>query len=52
MKCIVAGGGIGGMALGLSLHDAGLRDVEIHESAPAVKELGVGINILPTRCAN
>src|SRR5207302_10747980 len=47
MKCIVAGGGIGGMALGLSLNDAGLRDVEIHESAPAVKELGVGINILP-----
>ena len=47
MKCIVAGGGIGGMALGLSLHDAGLRDVEIYESAPAVKELGVGINILP-----
>ena len=47
MKCIVAGGGIGGMALGLSLHDAGLSDVEIYESAPAVKELGVGINILP-----
>jgi len=47
MKCIVAGGGIGGMSLGLSLHDAGLRDVEIYESAPAVKELGVGINILP-----
>jgi len=34
MKCIVAGGGIGGMAL--SLHDAGLRDVEIYESAPAM----------------
>jgi 2-polyprenyl-6-methoxyphenol hydroxylase-like FAD-dependent oxidoreductase len=47
MKCIVAGGGIGGMALALSLHDAGLRDLEIYESAPAVRELGVGINVLP-----
>jgi 5-methylphenazine-1-carboxylate 1-monooxygenase len=47
MKCIVAGGGIGGMALALSLHDAGLHDVDIYESAPAIKELGVGINILP-----
>ncbi len=47
MKCIIAGGGIGGMALALSLHDAGLREVEIHESAPSVNELGVGINVLP-----
>ena len=41
------GGGIGGMALALSLHAAGLDDVEIYESAPAIKELGVGINVLP-----
>lgn len=47
MKCVIAGGGIGGMALALSLHDAGLRDVEVFESAPAVRELGVGINVLP-----
>ena len=47
MKCVIGGGGIGGMALALALHDAGLRDVEIFESAPAVKELGVGINVLP-----
>ena len=42
MKIIVAGGGIGGMALGLSLLDAGLADVEVFESARSIKELGVG----------
>jgi 5-methylphenazine-1-carboxylate 1-monooxygenase len=35
------------MALALALFDAGIRDVEIFESAPGVKELGVGINVLP-----
>src|SRR5688572_14753313 len=35
------------MTLALALHDAGLRDVEVYESAPSVKELGVGINVLP-----
>jgi 5-methylphenazine-1-carboxylate 1-monooxygenase len=47
MKIAIVGGGIGGMALALALIDAGLRDVDIYESAPAVKELGVGINVLP-----
>jgi 2-polyprenyl-6-methoxyphenol hydroxylase-like FAD-dependent oxidoreductase len=47
MKIAIVGGGIGGMALALALLDAGLRDVDIYESASAVKELGVGINILP-----
>src|SRR5688572_5839423 len=47
MRIAIAGGGIGGMALALSLHDAGLRDIDIFESAPGLKELGVGINILP-----
>jgi 2-polyprenyl-6-methoxyphenol hydroxylase-like FAD-dependent oxidoreductase len=35
------------MALALSLHDAGLDDVRVYESSTAVKELGVGINVLP-----
>ena len=35
------------MTLALSLHDAGVHDVEIFESASSVKELGVGINVLP-----
>jgi 2-polyprenyl-6-methoxyphenol hydroxylase-like FAD-dependent oxidoreductase len=47
MKIAIAGGGIGGMALALSLVDAGITDVDVFESASAVKELGVGINVLP-----
>lgn len=47
MKVVIAGGGIGGMALAISLHAAGIEDVEIYESASAIKELGVGINVLP-----
>jgi 2-polyprenyl-6-methoxyphenol hydroxylase-like FAD-dependent oxidoreductase len=47
MRIAIAGGGIGGMALALSLHDAGLTDIHIFETASDVKELGVGINVLP-----
>ena len=47
MKVAVVGGGIGGMALALSVHDGGIADVDVYESAPVVKELGVGINVLP-----
>lgn len=35
------------MTLALALHDAGIDDVFVHEASPAVKELGVGINVLP-----
>jgi 2-polyprenyl-6-methoxyphenol hydroxylase-like FAD-dependent oxidoreductase len=47
MKIAIAGGGIGGLALALALHDAGIADVDVYESAPAIKTLGVGINVLP-----
>jgi len=47
MRVAIVGGGIGGMALALSLHDAGFQHVDIYESAPTIKELGVGINVLP-----
>jgi 2-polyprenyl-6-methoxyphenol hydroxylase-like FAD-dependent oxidoreductase len=47
MKVAIAGGGIGGMTLALALHDAGIDNVEVYESASAVKALGVGINVLP-----
>lgn len=47
MKVAIIGGGIGGMSLALSLHAVGLADVEIYESAPVIRELGVGINVLP-----
>ncbi|MHB8507972.1 MAG: flavin-dependent oxidoreductase [Candidatus Dormibacteria bacterium] len=47
MKVAIVGGGIGGMSLALSLHAVGLSDVEIYESVPVIRELGVGINVLP-----
>jgi 2-polyprenyl-6-methoxyphenol hydroxylase-like FAD-dependent oxidoreductase len=47
MKVLVAGGGIGGLSLALSLHAAGLDEVEVFEASPVVEELGVGINVLP-----
>ena len=47
MRVAIIGGGIGGMALALSLEAAGMTDVDIYESAPAIRELGVGINLLP-----
>lgn len=47
MKIAIIGGGIGGMSLALSLAAAGLDDVDVYESAPAIRELGVGINVLP-----
>src|SRR3954451_19735093 len=47
VRVAIAGGGIGGMALALALHDAGFRDVDVYESASRVKELGCGINVLP-----
>jgi 2-polyprenyl-6-methoxyphenol hydroxylase-like FAD-dependent oxidoreductase len=50
MKVLIAGGGIGGMTLALSLVDAGLTDVHVFEAASTVKELGVGINVLPHAC--
>jgi 5-methylphenazine-1-carboxylate 1-monooxygenase len=47
VRVAIVGGGIGGMALALSLHDAGFSDIDVYESASRVKELGVGINVLP-----
>src|SRR5262249_7528053 len=47
VRVAIAGGGIGGMALALSLHAAGLTEVDVYESARSVKELGVGINVQP-----
>jgi 2-polyprenyl-6-methoxyphenol hydroxylase-like FAD-dependent oxidoreductase len=40
------GGGIGGLALALSLHQAGVS-CRVFEAAPEVHPLGVGINLLP-----
>ena len=43
-KIIVIGGGIGGLAAALSLLKRGL-DVEVHEQASELKEVGAGIQI-------
>ncbi|MDQ2990859.1 MAG: FAD-dependent monooxygenase, partial [Pseudomonadota bacterium] len=42
----IIGAGIGGLTLALSLHAAGLS-CRVYESAPEIKPLGVGINVLP-----
>ena len=43
---VIVGGGIGGLTLALSLHEAGIA-CRVFEAAPAVKALGVGVNLLP-----
>jgi 2-polyprenyl-6-methoxyphenol hydroxylase-like FAD-dependent oxidoreductase len=42
----IVGGGIGGLALALNLHARGIA-CRVFERAPEVKELGVGITLLP-----
>jgi 2-polyprenyl-6-methoxyphenol hydroxylase-like FAD-dependent oxidoreductase len=46
MKVLIAGGGIGGLTTALFLHRIGI-EVEIFERADDIRELGVGINMLP-----
>lgn len=45
-RILIAGGGIGGMATALSLLRRGF-DVEIHEQAGALREVGAGVQISP-----
>src|SRR5262245_34505237 len=46
MQVVIVGGGIGGLTLGLMLHARGLG-CAIYEASPRIRELGVGINVLP-----
>ncbi|HET9577398.1 MAG TPA: flavin-dependent oxidoreductase [Usitatibacter sp.] len=46
MQIVVVGGGIAGLAFALSLHARGLS-CRVFESARQVRELGVGITLLP-----
>lgn len=46
MDIAIVGGGIAGLSLGLNLHRLGIS-CRIYERAPEVKELGVGITVLP-----
>ena len=43
---LVIGGGIGGLTLALSLHQAGIP-CRVFEAAPEIRPLGVGVNLLP-----
>jgi len=47
MEVIVVGGGIGGLTMALSLHQAGIA-VRVYEAVPYLAPLGVGINLQPT----
>lgn len=44
-RVLIAGGGIGGLTLALSLHHG--LDCTVFEQSEEMRELGVGINILP-----
>src|SRR5438045_6440615 len=46
MTILVAGGGIGGLTLALSLHQIGVA-ARVFESVSELKPFGVGINVLP-----
>jgi 2-polyprenyl-6-methoxyphenol hydroxylase-like FAD-dependent oxidoreductase len=46
VKVVIAGGGIGGLAAALVLHEAGV-EVTVFEAVRTPAPLGVGINILP-----
>src|SRR3954454_7401277 len=43
---IIVGAGIGGLTLGLALHEAGIP-CRVFESAAEISPIGVGINLLP-----
>jgi 5-methylphenazine-1-carboxylate 1-monooxygenase len=47
MEVIIAGGGIGGLSLALSLHQAGIA-VRVYEAVRDLAPFGAGINLQPT----
>jgi len=46
MRIAIVGGGIGGLALALGLHQRGIV-CDVYEAAPELREIGVGITLLP-----
>jgi len=46
LNIAIVGGGIAGLALALGLHQRGLG-CQVYEAVPEVKEIGVGITLLP-----
>jgi 5-methylphenazine-1-carboxylate 1-monooxygenase len=49
VEILIAGAGIGGLTLALSLHQAGIG-CRMFEAAPELRPLGVGVNLLPHGC--
>ena len=45
-EVLIVGGGIGGLTLALELHRKGIA-CRVFESAPEIKAVGVGVNLLP-----
>ena len=45
-RVLIVGGGVGGLVLAMMLHQRSI-DCTVFEAVPEVKQLGVGINILP-----
>jgi len=46
VEVLIAGGGIAGLSFALALHQRGIR-CRVYESAREIRELGVGITLLP-----
>jgi hypothetical protein len=46
MRTVIAGAGIGGLTTALALHQVGI-EAEVFEQTSEVRELGVGITLLP-----
>lgn len=46
MEVVIAGAGIAGLSAALFLHSRGIQ-ARLYEAVPAIRELGVGINIQP-----
>lgn len=46
MEVVIIGAGIGGLTAALMLHARGIK-CRLFEAAPEIRELGVGINVLP-----
>ncbi len=50
METLILGGGVGGLTLALCLHRAGIP-CRVYEAAPEIRQVGVGVNILPHAAA-